>query len=103
MGEIIELRRREGLPPAPESGAEGDVAAALSALERSARGLVASAEHMVETLEASLKCIRERIDTIPDAEVSARLEREHAILSAALRDAKAKVVSMSRTHARIKE
>lgn len=102
MGEIIELRRRENAPAA-ESSPDGEVGEALRALERSARGLVASTEHMVETLEASLKCIRERIDTIPDAKVSARLEREHAILSAALRDAKAKVISMGLTHSRIKD
>jgi hypothetical protein len=102
MAKIIELRRYQG-PPAVPSGGDGDVAAVMSALEQSARGLLASAEHLVETLEASLACIRARIDSIPDAEVSARLEKEHAILSAALRDAKAKVVSLGLTHPRIRD
>jgi hypothetical protein len=100
MGKIIELRRRES-SPAARAGADGDVVATLSALDQSARTLVASAEKLIETLEASLECVRARIGTIADVEASGRLEREHAILSAALRDAKAQVAGIDRVNPKI--
>ena len=96
MGEIIELRQRETSSVALGAG-DTEIAGALDALEHSARGLVASAERMVETLEASLKCIRARIDAIPESEISGRLEKEHAILSAALQTAKAQVAAIGRS------
>lgn len=95
MGKIIELRRRESLPAA-RTGTGRDIVTSLGALDQSARTLVASAEKLIEMLEASLECIRVRIGTIADAEVSEQLEREHAILSAALRDAKAQVAGIDR-------
>lgn len=83
MGKIIKLPPRADRPvPPPEP------------VEQATQRLSGTVAELIRTLEASHRRIRVLIDTVPDPAVAARLARDHAILSAALRDAKAKAVSV---------
>lgn len=91
MGKIIELRP---LAPSPGDAAEQP---AQDTIEAATNRLMASVAELIGILEASHRRIRVLIDAIPDPEAAARLARDHATLSAALWDAKAKVAALSRT------
>ncbi len=92
MGKIIKLRP---LNPPPETrGAEKQPASGLTSIEAATNRLMGSVGELIGILEASHQRIRVLIDSIPDPEAAARLARDHAALSAALRDAKAKVAAL---------
>lgn len=93
MGKIIELRPRD--PPPPQGGTGQGAPSDQDTIENATRRLIGTVGELVKVLEESHRRIRTLIDAIPDAEVSARLARDHAVLAAALRDAKAKVASMT--------
>lgn len=93
MGEIIRLYPRA---PLPQGGRADDPAPEATSveIEEVTQRLMESVSELIRTLEASHRRIRALIDTIPDADASARLARDHAALAAALRDAKAKAASV---------
>jgi hypothetical protein len=92
MGKIIELRPRDMPPPHGEDGANPTPGPA--SIEDATQRLIGSVRELIRILEMSHQRIRVLIDMIPDEDAAARLARDHALLSAALREAKAKVVSL---------
>jgi predicted DNA-binding protein (UPF0251 family) len=89
MGKIVELRPRD-MPPPPR-GVDGGQ---MQGQQEASVQLMASVGELIRILEASHRRIRVLIDAIPDADAAARLGRDHATLSAALRDAKLKIASL---------
>lgn len=89
MGKVVELHPRER--PPSQSDRHGHVS-----IEQATDRLIESLGELIRILEASHQRIQVLIDTIPDADAAARLARDHANLSEALRDAKAQVASLAR-------
>lgn len=92
-GRIVPLHRR-GPPAPPHEAGRREFATALRSMEQSARLIVSDAEAMIGNLEAQLSRVQDQIAVIADAETSERLAREHAVISAALRQAKSEVASL---------
>lgn len=92
MGKVIKLPPRDPAPP-PGGEADRQTQNAGPVTQASAR-LIETVGDLIRALEASHRRLRVLIDSIPDAEVSARLARDLAVLSAALRDAKAKAANV---------
>lgn len=94
---IVRLRK-----PASSRGSQGplqvDVDVAVRSIQQSARLVAADLEKAIETLENKLAYIRDRIDAMPDTEISQRLARDHAVLTAALHHARYKAVSIVGIH-----
>lgn len=91
MGEIIELRPSD---PLGMRSVEAGPAPSPDPIGEATQRLIQTLGELIRTLEASHRRIRILIDAIPDAETAARLARDLATLSAALRDAKAKAASL---------
>lgn len=92
MGEIIKLEPRDPFPSrkaAPSERAPDD-----DSIEQATHRLIETVAQLIQTLETSHRRIRVLIDSISDPEASARLAKDHAMLSSALRDAKEKAISL---------
>ena len=61
---------------------------ALRSVEQATRLMVSRIGVSIASLEAQLADIRQRISSIPDGEISDRLANDHALLTAALEQAK---------------
>ncbi len=92
MSEIIQLRPRNTVTA--KAGKDQRARRAEPADEAMQR-LIEPLRALIHTLEVSHQRIGAVIDGIPDPEAATRLGRDLAVLSAALRDAKAKVASLS--------
>lgn len=93
MAEIVKFRRHSP-PRDPESCEALDILVGLRSVQQSARLAASDVESAIEMIQTQLEGIRKQIDAIPDAEVSERLARDHAILTDALRYAREKAVSI---------
>lgn len=94
MTKIVKLRRHPP-PRDPESCEALDILVGLRSVQQSARLAASDVESAIEMIQTQLEGIRRQIDAIPDAEVSERLAREHAILTEALQYARTRVASLS--------
>ncbi|WP_072396730.1 hypothetical protein [Hyphomicrobium sp. CS1GBMeth3] len=92
MGKIIKLQPRD--PFTSGHGKPDERASDADSIEQATQRLIETVAQLIQTLETSHRRIRVLIDSIPDPEASARLARDHAMLSAALRDAKEKAISI---------
>jgi len=93
MSKIVELRPR----CAPASPVDANVARlpAVDAGQDLTQRMIPTLNNLIRTLETSHRRIGALIAGIPDPEAARRLGRDLAVLSTALRDAKAKVAALA--------